>query len=114
MLSDVKRPLRHGATVTFFTGAAEVMVKVHLLEREELNPGDTTWAQLALAKRVAVVKGDHFIIRSPMDTLGGGSIVGSHAPRHRRFRPGVIQSLQVRGEGAVEQVVIATLEMNQP
>ena len=114
MLSDVKRPLRHGATVTFFTGAAEVMAKVHLLEREELNPGDTTWAQLALAKRVAVVKGDHFIIRSPMDTLGGGSIVGSHAPRHRRFRPGVIQSLQVRGEGTVEQVMIATLEMNQP
>ena len=49
-----------------------------------------------------------------MDTLGGGLIINSHAPRHRRFRPAVIQNLKVRGEGAVEDVVVATLETNQP
>jgi selenocysteine-specific elongation factor len=114
LLSSLKYPLRHGAMVSFFTGAAEVMTKVHLLEKEELIPGDITWAQLALAKPVAIVKGDHFIIRSPMDTLGGGQIVSSHAPRHRRFRPAIIRSLKLRGEGVVEDVVIATLEMNQP
>ena len=114
MLSDLKHPLRHGATVGFYTGAAEVMARVHLLEREEVVPGDATWAQLALAKPVAVVKGDHFIIRSPMDTLGGGCIVSSHAARHRRFRPGVIKSLAVRGEGTEGEVVVATLEMSQP
>ena len=114
MLSDLKHPLHHGATVGFYTGAAEVMARVHLLEREEVVPGDTTWAQLSLAKPVAVVKGDHFIIRSPMDTLGGGGIVGSHAARHRRFRPGVIKSLEARGEGTEGEVVVATLEMSQP
>jgi len=114
MLSGLKHPLRHGAEVTFFTGAAEVIAKVHLLEKEKLDSGDISWAQLSLAKPVALVKGDHFIIRSPMDTLGGGLIVNSHAPRHRRFRPAVIQNLKVRGEGVVEDVVVATLETNQP
>ncbi len=114
MLSDLKHALRHGATVSFYSGASEVVARVHLVEKEKLGPEDTTWAQLALVKPVAVVKGDHFIIRSPMDTLGGGDIVASHAPRHRRFRPAVIESLRVAGEGAVEEVVVATLEMNQP
>ena len=114
MLSDLKHPLRHGAVVSFFTGAAEVIAKVHLLEKEKLGAGDISWAQFALDGPVALVKGDHFIIRSPMDTLGGGLIVSSHAPRHRRFRPSIIQSLKVRGEGMVEDVVAATLEANQP
>ena len=114
LLPHLKRSLRHGATVIFYSGAAEVMARIHLLDKEELGPGDSTWAQLALSKKVAVVKGDHFIIRSPMDTLGGGSIISSHAPRHRRFRPAIVESLRERGEGSVEQVVIAVLEMNQP
>ncbi|MBM4447416.1 MAG: selenocysteine-specific translation elongation factor [Chloroflexi bacterium] len=114
MLSGLKHTLRHGSAVSFFTGAAEIIAKVHLLEKEKLDSGDISWAQLALAKPVALVKGDRFIIRSPMDTLGGGQIVNSHAPRHRRFRPAIIQSLKVRGEGAVEDVIVATLEANRP
>ena len=114
MLSGLKHPLRHGAEVTFFTGAAEVIAKVHLLEKEKLDFGEISWAQLALANPVALVKGDHFIIRSPMDTLGGGLIVNSHAPRHRRFRPAIIKNLKVRGEGVVGDVVVATLDTDQP
>jgi selenocysteine-specific elongation factor len=114
MLSGLKHALRHGTTVSFFSGTAEVMAKVHLLEKEKLDSGDISWAQLALAKPAALVKGDHFIIRSPMDTLGGGHIVNSHAPRHRRFRPAIIQALKVRGEGTIEDVIVATLEVKQP
>jgi selenocysteine-specific elongation factor len=114
MLSNLKHSLRHSAAVSFFTGTAEVMAKVHLLEKEKLDSGDISWTQLALAEPVALVKGDHFIIRSPMDTLGGGQIVDSHAPRHRRFRPAIIQALKIRAEGTIEDVIVATLEASQP
>jgi len=114
MLLDLKHPLRHGAAVSFFAGAAEEIARVHLLEKERLDSGDISWAQFALAKPVALVRGDHFIVRSPMDTLGGGVIVDSHALRHRRFRQSIIQNLKVRGEGVLEDVVLATLEINQP
>jgi selenocysteine-specific elongation factor len=114
MLTNLKHPLRHGATVVFFTGSAEVMAKVHLLEKESLSAGDTGWAQFALDRQVAVAKDDHFVIRSPMDTLGGGIVVNSHALRHRRFRPTVLQDLERLGQGSPEETIMATLEANQP
>ncbi len=90
------------------------MAKVRLLEKEKLEPGETTWAQLVLSRPVALVKGDHFIIRSPMETLGGGEVIDSHAKRLRRFRPAIIQSLKVKREGTVDEVLMALLESKQP
>jgi selenocysteine-specific elongation factor len=63
---------------------------------------------------VALVNDDHFIIRSSLETLGGGEVVESHARRYRRFRPAIIQSLKVREEGTTEEIVTALLETNQP
>jgi selenocysteine-specific elongation factor len=114
LLSYLRRPLSHNATVSFHTGAAEVMAKVRLLEKERLEPGETGWAQLVLDRPVALVKGDHYIIRSPMETLGGGKIVDSHAKRLRRFRPALIESLKVKEKGTAEDVVLALLEARQP
>ncbi len=114
LLPYLHRPLPHNATVSFHTGAAETMAKVRLLEKEKLEPGETTWAQLVLSKPVALVKGDHFIIRSPMETLGGGKVVDFHARRLRRFRPAIIQSLKVKEEGTAEEVIMALLEIKQP
>ncbi len=114
LLSYLRRPLSHNATVSFHTGAAETIAKVRLLEREKLEPGETTWAQLVFSEPVALVKDDHFIIRSPMETLGGGKVVDSHAKRLRRFRPAIIQSLRVKEEGTSEEVIVALLETKQP
>ncbi len=40
LISYLKRPLRHGAEVSFHSLAAEAMAKVRLLEGDELRPGD--------------------------------------------------------------------------
>ncbi len=114
MISYLQRPLRHGATVSFHTGAAETMAKVRLLEGDAIQPGGSTWAQLSLDRPVAVVKGDRYIIRSPMETLGGGDIVDAHVRRLRRFSPEVIQNLKAREEGTAEEAVMALLEAKQP
>jgi selenocysteine-specific elongation factor len=110
----LQRPLRHGATVSFHTGAAETMAKVRLLEADELAPGGATWAQLSLERPLAAIKGDRYIIRSPMETLGGGGIVDARARRLRRFRPEVIQNLKAREEGSAEEILVALLETKQP
>jgi len=113
LLPYLHRPLRHNATLSLHTGATEAMAKVCLLEKEELQPGEDTWVQLKLSKPIAVIDGDHFIIRSPTETLGGGDIVDSHAKRLRRFRPAIIQSLRIRAEGTAEEIVTALLETKQ-
>ncbi|MFC1871323.1 selenocysteine-specific translation elongation factor [Chloroflexota bacterium] len=114
LLPYLPHPLRHNVTVSFHTGATEAMAKVRLLEKEELAPGDIGWAQLLLSRPVAVVNGDRFIIRSPMETLGGGDIIDSHTRRLRRFRPAVIKNLSVREEGTAEEVITALLEAKPP
>ena len=114
LLEGLPRSLKHGATVSFFSGAAEVLAKLHLLESEEVKPGETALVQLALKKPVAVVKGDHYIIRSPMDTLGGGNIISVHARRHRRFRENIVESLSRIEQGTAEEILGAMLEMKQP
>jgi selenocysteine-specific elongation factor len=61
-----------------------------------------------------LVNGDHYVIRSPMDTIGGGKVVDSRTKRLRRFRSGVIESLEVKQEGSSEDVILTQLEAGQP
>lgn len=110
LLPYLRRPLRHSAIVSFYTGAAEATAKVRLLEGDGLQPGDSTWAQLSLDRPVAVINDDHFIIRSSVETLGGGKVIDSHARRLRRFRPAIIEHLRVREEGTPEEIILAFLE----
>jgi len=114
LLPSAPRPLPHNATVTFHHGAAEVLGKVRLLEKDRIDPGETTWAQFLLAQPIAAVKDDRFIIRSPQETLGGGQIVGPRAKRHRRFRPDVIERLATREAGTAEQIILAIIQEEGP
>ncbi len=114
MISYLARPVRHGTTVSFHTGASETMAKLRLLESDQLAPGNSAWIQLVLEDPVAVIKGDRYIIRSPMETIGGGTIVDAHARRLRRFRPEIIENLQAREAGTPEEIMLALLETRQP
>ena len=114
LLPNVRRPLRHNTKVNFHSGAAEAVATIRMLESEELKPGESGWIQMLLDRPVAVVKDDGFIIRSPMDTLGGGNIIVPHTRRHRRFRPAVIQRLDAMEDGTSLAVIMATLETKQP
>ncbi len=90
------RPITHNLVVSFHTGAAEAEGRLRLLDRDELGPGETGWAQVKLAARIAVVPGDHFIIRSPNETLGGGRVVDTAPRRHRRFHGPTLAALAAR------------------
>src|SRR5437870_3976123 len=110
------RPLRHNAEVSFHTGAAETLGKLSLLDRDELQPGDEAWVQVRLQDPVALARGDLFILRlpSPSMTVGGGSVVESHARRHRRRQPAILQQLEVLSQGTPEEIVLERLHAREP
>ena len=114
LLASAPRPLAHNATVTLHHGAAEVQARVRLLERDSIEPGETTWAQFLLARPIVAVKDDLFIIRSPKETLGGGQIVDPRAKRHRRFRPDIIEGLKTKERGSAEQVILTMIQEEEP
>jgi selenocysteine-specific elongation factor len=114
LIPYLTRPLPHGAEIGFYTGTAETMARIRLLGSDELKPGETGWCQLALDRPTALTIGDHFIIRSPMETIGGGRIYESHTKRYRRFRQEILDSLAVKAKGTGEEVIQALLDAKSP
>ena len=114
VLEDAPNPLRHNMYLTVHTGSSESVARLRLLEDNRAQPGDTTWAQLKLDDPVAVAKGDYFVIRSNMTTLGGGNIVDTHAPRPRRRHMPTIERLQVMERGSDSEILLKTIEGLEP
>ncbi|MCH8050727.1 MAG: SelB C-terminal domain-containing protein [Chloroflexi bacterium] len=108
------RPVRHNLTVTLHTGAAEVEGRLLLLDAPEVRPGDEAWAQVRLVAPVCALRGDHFVIRDPNDTLGGGLIVDTDAPRHRRFDTEAIARLETLARGSPEELLLAAIALAEP
>jgi selenocysteine-specific elongation factor len=114
LLDSLPRPLRHNTEVSFFSGAAEILAKMRLLEGNELLPGGEALVQFLLEAPLALADGDHFIIRSPDDTLGGGHIIEARAKRVRRSRAAQVEKLRNRAEGGPEATLLSQLEKLQP
>jgi selenocysteine-specific elongation factor len=95
-LASGAKVMKNRTRVRFHTGTSEILGNLILLEDDELKPGETTVAQLRLDAPVAIVKGDHYVVRSysPVRTVGGGQILNPIPPKHKRFNPAIIQGLK--------------------
>jgi selenocysteine-specific elongation factor len=117
LLADAPKALRHNQAVEIFTGAIEVAGYTRLLGARQLEPGQEGWVQLRLARRIPVVKGDHFIVRQPSPplTIGGGVVVDPlPRRRHRRFRPELINRLETLMAGTPQDLLLAELDRQGP
>ncbi|HEX9440727.1 MAG TPA: SelB C-terminal domain-containing protein, partial [Roseiflexaceae bacterium] len=108
--------LEQNMRLDLFVGAAEVPCRVTLLDREELAPGEEGWLQLRLDRPIALARGDRYILRqpSPSRTIGGGQVVDTHPPRHRRFRPEVVAALESLARGAPADLLRRPLSDGRP
>lgn len=96
MMADVKlrllksghRSLKSGARVHLYHGAAELICKVILLDREVMKTGEEAVVQLRMEQQTAMKAGDHFVIRfySPVETIGGGVVKNPNAVKRKRRR----------------------------
>jgi selenocysteine-specific elongation factor len=107
--------LKNRAQVHFHQGTAETIGEVVLLEGTTIAPGKSGFAQLRLREPVLVLAGDRFILRrfSPVTTIGGGVVIDSLAPRHRR-RDGSVTSLLATLEGGSHADALAALAEAEP
>lgn len=109
-VSDLPCHITHNMSIAFYSGASEVPGRVRLLDTEKLGSEENGWAQIRLARPVAVVSGEPFVVRTSRATLGGGKIVDAHPKRHRRFETTVINSLNGREKGTPEDILLGTIE----
>ena len=85
LLESAPRPLKHRAKIRFHTGTAEHLATIILLDRQELKPGEKTFAQVRLDQPTAVLRGDRFVLRSysPVLTIGGGAVLHPLPRKHK-------------------------------
>jgi len=85
LLESAPRPLKHRAKIRFHTGTAEHLATIILLDRQELKPGERTFAQIRLDQPTAVLRGDRFVLRSysPVLTIGGGAVLHPLPRKHK-------------------------------
>ena len=111
-LPDSKRIIESGSRLHLYHGAAVRLAKAVLLDRDELRPGESCLAQLRLTEPMAVKQGDRFVIRfySPVETIGGGTVLDPRPLRHKRHDLAVLDSLILREQGSGSQRLLQAAE----
>lgn len=82
-----KRVVKNQSRVHVHMGTLETIARVVLLEKDEVKAGDSALGQLIFQENVTAKKGDKFVIRflSPLETIGGGTVILPTALKHKRF-----------------------------
>lgn len=107
LLKSSKRVVINRSRLHFYTGTSEVLTRVVLLDRDELTPGESCYAQLRLEEEIAVRRGDKFIVRfySPLETIGGGEIIEPLPLKRKRFDENLIEELKIKEKGTGADVI---------
>jgi selenocysteine-specific elongation factor len=112
VLESTDRIVLNNSRVHFYYGSDEVIGKVVLLDKEELNKGEMAYAQIRFEREIALKRLDYFVIRfySPLETIGGGIVLDSAPRRHKRNQTDVLESMRVKDIGTKEELVEKFLE----
>ena len=114
MAGSTDRTLKHNAIINFYSGTAETVARIRLLETEVLLPGDVGWAQIRLQEPLPLLEGDLFILRTGDTTLAGGAILDTTPKRHRKSDRIVLDRLQLILTGSAEEIALIHLREKGP
>jgi len=105
LLAREKLHLKNGSEVKFHTGTSEVNAILYVLSNEELRVAGDYLIQIRARTPIVAGPGDHFILRtlSPVQTVGGGTIVEAVPRRLKRTRPGVVEDLHERADAVLDE-----------
>lgn len=113
-LPSAEKPIIQRQRVRFHLGTTEILGRIHLLEHEEIPPGEEGFAQILLEEPVLAAPGDRFVLRfySPTYTIGGGKILSVAEFKFKRFKESVLAHMRVKDQG--DPLDLLEREMNEP
>jgi selenocysteine-specific elongation factor SelB len=114
-LPDSGKALEQRQRLRFHIGTSEVIARIHLLEHEEILPGQEGYAQILLESPVLAAPGDHFVLRiySPMQTVAGGKVLGIAGYKQKRFKENVLSNMRLKDKGDPLELLEKELEEPQ-
>ena len=114
VLDTYPNPVKHNMSVNVHTGTNECIAKIRLIELGDLTSGNIGYVQLKFDRPMVIARGDHFVIRTNMFTLGGGIILDLDPKRHKRGDSKIIRRLKLIADGSINDVIKVVLDDNGP
>lgn len=106
-LESAPRGLKNRSVIRLHAGTSEVIARVLLLDRDELLPGEEGPVQFKLERKISVLPGDRFVIRSysPITTIGGGEFLSVEPRKYKRKSEQLLHDMAVLRNGDKLKVV---------
>lgn len=114
LVEHCKKSLKHWDRIRIFHGTKQILCRIVPLNEDEIQYGESGYAQLRLEEKIVAKKGDRFIIRSysPMDTIGGGVIIDTAPKKHKIYDESVIEALKIKEKGELKDILEEYLKLN--
>lgn len=114
LVEHCKKSLKHWDRIRIFHGTKQILCRIVPLNEDEIQYGESGYAQLRLEEKIVSKKGDRFIIRSysPMDTIGGGVIIDTAPKKHKIYDESVIEALKIKEKGELKDILEEYLKLN--
>ncbi|ADK15824.1 Selenocysteine-specific elongation factor [Clostridium ljungdahlii DSM 13528] len=111
-LKSALKPLENRQRVRLYHGTSEIICRVVILNKDQVEPGEEAYVQLRLEKPLTAQRNDRYVIRSysPMNTIGGGSIIEPLAKKAKRFDQQYIEELKIKESGKAESILENTIK----
>lgn len=104
LFPDVKK-LKVWSHVILHAATFEVQARMHLINTDTLEAGNSCIAQLILEDEVVLLPKDHFVIRrsSGDETIGGGILIDDQPLHHRKRTQKLIHYVEQLADGILDE-----------
>ncbi len=112
VLKNYQRLIENRTRVKVYSDSNETVGRIVLLDKEEASSEDQVYVQLRLEEEIAIKKNDKIILRlySPMETIGGLSVIDPYPEKHKRFDDEVLEELKLKESGDLSTVLEKIIE----
>jgi selenocysteine-specific elongation factor len=113
MIAEAGGQLAHNDFLKCFINTAQSIVRVRVIGKKEIRPGEDGWVQLEFEDEVVLDKGDNFILRrpSPAETIAGGVVLNTRSvKRYKRFAEESLEKMMLMDSGSDAEVLLSNLD----
>ena len=110
LFPNVKK-LKVWSNVILHAATFECQARMHLIDSDTLEAGNSGLVQLTLEKEVVLLPKDHFVLRrsSGDETIGGGVVIDAQPLHHRKRTSKLVQHLQQLSDSILSEGKLANL-----
>lgn len=107
LINNFEGKLINRQRVRVYHYSKEIMGRVVILDKEELEAGEEAFVQIRLEEEIVAKRNDRLVIRtySPMSTIAGAIVLDANAKKAKRFKEDYINTLKIKDSKDLDTII---------